>query len=222
MYACVYVRIISGMNAEWRVGVHALLYYAQRSRRIRECRYDLLYMLFSGKLPEYAPTADFLSPHHCRLCLQPYEPGELGKHLKVCPKSSAEDGAGGAPGVSFRPPLSSSSQDTLQKFSVTANYRREVLGKTLTEWPQQISPQVLRTRLAAFKDEMCDANFQQLPCASCCRLKRRCKLTKVCFPPPTAPQPPAWLPLSQDEWLLYREEWLKAIDHIPFFLARGY
>ena len=35
------------------------------------------------------------------------------------------------------------------------------------------------------------------------RLKRRCKLTNVCFPQRTAPQPPAWLPWSQEGWLLY-------------------
>ena len=42
-------------------------------------------------------------------------------------------------------------------------YRRDVLGRVVTEWPQSVTAQVLRTRLAAFKQELCDANFACAP-----------------------------------------------------------
>ena len=105
----------------------------------------------SFTLPKYSPEPDYLSPMHCRLCLSSYEVGCEEQHLQEC------------------------SQCT------TTEYRRMVLRKVLEEWPQRIPAQVLRSRLAAFKLELCDANFEELPCASCCRLKRRCKLSDVIF-----------------------------------------
>ena len=51
-------------------------------------------------------------------------------------------------------------------------YREHILRRTLAEWPQPISLQVLRNRLAAFKDELSDANFRMRVCASCAREKR--------------------------------------------------
>ena len=35
-------------------------------------------------------------------------------------------------------------------------YRRKVFEEVLAEWPQRIPAQVLRTRLAAFKNVLCD------------------------------------------------------------------
>ena len=35
-------------------------------------------------------------------------------------------------------------------------YRSLVLGQTLRAWPEEVSPQVLRTRLAAYNEELCD------------------------------------------------------------------
>ena len=39
--------------------------------------------------------------------------------------------------------------------------------KTLHGWPQPIPAQLLRTRLAAFKKELCDEQFQELLAALC-------------------------------------------------------
>ena len=103
-------------------------------------------------LPEYAAQPHYLSPSHCRLCLQPFSPGLEEVHLQECGQCTK------------------------------AEYRHRVFRSVLAEWPQPIPAQVLRTRLAAFKEELCDGNFQEMPCASCCRLKRRCKLLRVCFP----------------------------------------
>ena len=84
----------------------------------------------------------------------------------------------------------------------------------LTEWPQRIDAQVLRTRLAAFKMELCDENFQERPCAVCCRLKRRCKLFDVVFPVPDADRPPAWLPWDAEQWLTHRAAWYSSVDKL--------
>jgi len=82
----------------------------------------------------------------------------------------------------------------------------------MAEWPQRIPAQVLRTRLAAFKEELCDANFAQSPCASCCRLKRRCKLVAVTFPSPGSAKAPDWLPWGADAWLKHREAWYASMQ----------
>eukprot|EP00973_Karenia_brevis_P093078 12415539-Karenia_brevis.AAC.1 len=66
----------------------------------------------------------------------------------------------------------------------------------MSEWPQPISPQLLRSRLAALKTEICDESFQLLACASCACQKRRCKLHPVVFPLRDAAHPPTWLSWS--------------------------
>ena len=89
----------------------------------------------------------------------------------------------------------------------------------------QTSPQILRTRLAAFKTELSDDMFRQLPCASCCRLKRKFKLTRVVSPPPDSDALPTWLPWGQSDWLKHREGWyidlnklLSADNYLTLFL----
>ena len=91
------------------------------------------------ELPKYAAQPTFLDPSHCRLCLQVVAPGRLAEHLLTS---------------EHHPGLTES------------QYRRLVLRQTLSEWPQTIPSQVLRTRLAAFKQELCDANYLEKPCAS--------------------------------------------------------
>ena len=97
-----------------------------------------------------------------------------------------------------------------------ATYRRQVLQKTVAEWPQAISPQVLRSRLAAFKKELCDDNYAVLPCAVCARMKRQCKLHKVVFPPRGSDIVPTWLsdivPASQ--WSEFCVQWYSQLDDI--------
>ena len=91
-------------------------------------------------------------------------------------------------------------------------YRHRVLRGTLTEWPQPISPQILRCRLAAFKKELSDLNFLMLSCAVCARQKRRCKLTPVTFPPRSSTSAPAWLPWDDNQWTRHGESWFDAVD----------
>ena len=93
-------------------------------------------------------------------------------------------------------------------------YRKIVLGDALMTWPQPISPQILRSRLAAFKNEMSDASFQLGACACCAREKRRCKLQHVCFPSAASSTAPEWLRYTTEEWLDVREEWFQQVDQL--------
>ena len=128
-------------------------------------------------LPRYQPNPDYLDPSHCRLCLQAVAADEMPAHI-----------------------ISAHQIATMQE------YRHQVFMRTMAEWPQEITPQILRCRLAAFKRELCDENFKELPCACCARMKRNCKLRVVQFPPASADQPPAWLPWDQDAWEAFREQ----------------
>ena len=76
----------------------------------------------TGKaLPTYSDSPEYLSPSHCRLCFQVVEGYAFPQHL-------------------------------LEKHGLTEmQYRAQVLSRTVAEWPQPISPQTLRSRLAAFK-----------------------------------------------------------------------
>ena len=91
-------------------------------------------------------------------------------------------------------------------------YRAAVLRRELAEWPCPVSPQVLRTRLAAFKEKLNDKHFLMGVCGSCAREKRGIKLRRVEFPCPDAPDCPSWLPWTPEEWPRYRGDWYKQLD----------
>ena len=95
-----------------------------------------------------------------------------------------------------------------------AEYRSEVLARTLAEWPQPVTAQVLRSRLTAYKDRQCDASYAMGSCASCARRKRACKLQSVVFPTEDADRPPDWLGYSSDDWLTHRERWYAQVDEL--------
>ena len=141
----------------------------------------------SDPLPTYKPTPEYLDPQHCRLCLESLSHTTLETHLAA----------------------------KHPQYTV-ATYRRQILQKTVAEWPQAISPQVLRSRLAAFKKELCDDNYAVLPCAVCARMKRQCKLHKVVFPPRGSDIVPTWLsdivPASQ--WSDFCVQWYSQLDDI--------
>ena len=86
-------------------------------------------------------------------------------------------------------------------------YRSLVLRQTAQAWPEEISPQVLRTRLAAYKEALCDQNFRLGVCACCAREKLERQLRIVEFPSATCDEPPHWLGWSSSEWLEYRDHW---------------
>lgn len=139
----------------------------------------------SKPLPKYAPTAEFLHPNHCRLCLQ--ECQDLDKHIR--------EHHGG-------------------ELKNRDDYRSVVLNRAFAEWPQEITPQILRTRLAAYKMEMSDANFAMSVCACCARQKRQCKLTQVVFPARLDDTCPAWLGWELENWKKYAHAWFAQVDDI--------
>ena len=98
---------------------------------------QLLVLPAQGSQPllSYAECPKYLSPSHCRLCLQPCDSGDLEEHLRE------------QHGLCYN------------------DYRQQVQSHTVAEWPQAIPPQILRSRLAAFKKEMSDSNFRMLACA---------------------------------------------------------
>ena len=82
-----------------------------------------------------------------------------------------------------------------------AAYRKLVLSMLLHEWPQAVSPQVLRTRLADFKKSLCNANYRMGVCAPAAPARNggaiwkssssRLRLLR---------SPPSWLPWSGPKW----------------------
>ena len=85
-------------------------------------------------LPQYQAEPSYLDPFHCRLCLASVPKGTLQSHL-----------------------VSAHQISSVQK------YRQEVFQRTLAEWPQPITAQILRCNLAAFCSELSDENFKELP-----------------------------------------------------------
>ena len=43
---------------------------------------------------------------------------------------------------------------------------------------------------------------------------RQCKLFRVSFPPVTNLDAPAWLPWSDEEWLVHRHAWCAQVDKV--------
>ena len=195
----------------------------------------------TGTLPTYASTPAYLSPSHCRLCLcdcrgtsaktsgmsrvsGAREVEHSGSILRgVCDDESdgfdlPEDGVDDASGVSSTKACSHGVCAEVVEHLRSEHglspeeYRAVVLRRELGEWPSPISPQVLRTRLAAFKEKLNDEEFLMGVCASCAREKRRVKLLRVTFPRRDAPDCPEWLPWTKDEWPLYRDIWFQQID----------
>ena len=93
-------------------------------------------------------------------------------------------------------------------------YRAAALAHEMAAWPQPVQAQTLRTRLAAYKGRLCDANFELGVCSSCAREKRVCKMVHTIFPPLCDDVPPAWLAWAQEEWLLHRETWYGQMDSL--------
>ena len=139
----------------------------------------------TGPLPTYGATPDYLSAFHCRLCLQALLPSELQGHLCEA-----------------------------HNIPTTQAYRRYVFRRAIAAWPEAILPQLLRCRLAAFKDGLNDATFSLLPCAVCARQKRECKLRVVEFPPSNCAHPPAWLPWDSSSWQSHRETWYNQVHEL--------
>ena len=146
---------------------------------------QLLCLPTDERLPPYSDTPEYIDPEHCRLCLMPVSDAAMESHLQ-----EQHDGL------------------TLEQ------YRRTVLQQSLSAWPEAISPQVLRSRVAAFKTNLCDAKFEMKICACCAREKRREKLSYCRIPSITDEEAPSWLAYTAEEWNVYKESWYSRMDEL--------
>ena len=150
-----------------------------------ESALQLLCLPSKDVLPRYDDHPAYLSPHHCRLCLQPVNDSNLPDHL-----SSQHNGM------------------TLEQ------YRHHVLRSSLTSWPEPIPSQLLRCRLAAFKEQLCDANYGLRSCSCCAREMRTCELRRVNLPSSCESTAPKWLELTDEEWDMYKSTWYETLDEL--------
>ena len=146
---------------------------------------QLLCLPTDERLPPYSDTLEYIDPEHCRLCLMPVSDAAMESHLQ-----EQHDGL------------------TLEQ------YRRTVLQRSLSAWPEAISPQVLRGRLAAFMTNLCDSKFEMKVCGSCAREKRREKLSYCRIPSVMDEEAPSWLSCTADEWSLYKKSWCSRMDEL--------
>ena len=127
----------------------------------------------STTLPPYARRPEYLSPEHCRLCLADCREGSSkGCHGTAlsCPRNGTHDDANASSSWGVHPSVARHLSEAHNGMT-PREYRSLVLGQTLRAWPEEVSPQVLRTRLAAYKEEMCDKNVRLGVCACCAREK---------------------------------------------------
>ena len=161
-------------------------------------------------LASYADTPEPLHPKHCRLCMHDV-------HVEHgVSKASAAGGSATPMARHLR-----SAHDNMTE----RQYRTAVLEDALESWPQPISPQILRARLAGFKAELTDANYRMEACACCARGKKRVKLQEVCLPLPDAEECPAWLSFTIEEWRMHGTKWYDSLDtlfNIEFYMDRGF
>ncbi len=93
-------------------------------------------------------------------------------------------------------------------------YRKEVLSDAVRQWPEEVSPQVLRSRLTAYKQHFSDSNFAKGVCASCARYKRKNRLLEAWFPSSSAESPPEWLEWDKSAWTKFGRQWCQQVDDI--------
>ena len=93
-------------------------------------------------------------------------------------------------------------------------YRHDIFGRVLADWPQKISPQVLRLRLAEYASLLTDEQFAQGTCACCARSKRQIKLVSAQFPPGDSEGAPDRLECSRSDWKKHGVAWCDQIDRL--------
>ena len=156
----------------------------------------------SCPLPQYAPHHEFLHPEHCRLCFAT-RPTDWTAAATTLP-ASVDIGVSDWLSQHVREAHSLSAQE----------YRSQMLARAVAEWPQPITPQVLRSRAYAYKKALCDASYSLSVCACCTREKRRCKLQLVELPGPDAASAPSWLGINAQAWALHGASWYGQMDNL--------
>ena len=81
-----------------------------------------------------------------------------------------------------------------------AEYRHHVLRMTASAGLVEVPSQVTRSRAAAYRSRLSDANYNMGICACCARGERRIQLMRVTFPSMDTQCVPAWFHWSQECW----------------------
>ena len=209
--------------------------YLQRSRRphlttpLDGPALQLPALPINKPLPAYSQKPGFLSPVHCRLCLQSFDEHSRDLCTPVSVGASPDDeedvdgetdpeddeavhdADAGLANVDLDPRLAKHLRDEHDIHSL-AEYRREVFGRVVAGWPQTIPPQVVRARLHAWKNWFTDDRFAYGVCASCARRVSAHDLVDAVFPDLADPDTPDWLGWKPSEWQQHRELWYQRMD----------
>lgn len=136
-------------------------------------------------LPPYRPQADWLPTCHCRLCFCRLSDHKWPQHLE---QHLAE-----IHGIDLQ------------------GYRRRILQDAMTG-TKPTTPQLLRNRLAAYREKAVGPDVTLAACAGCARAKPLSKLQLVQLG--LTDQVPAWLGWSQEDWSLRKTTWLSQLDSL--------
>ena len=133
----------------------------------------------ASELRAYSSKPEYLDPRHCRLCHH-------------------SGGEGPLDAFGLTPELV---RHVLEAHGLLpAEYRHHVLRMTASAGLVEVPSQVLRSRGAAYRSRLCDANFKTGICACCARGERRSQLMRVTFPSMDTQCVPEWLQWSQECW----------------------
>ena len=138
-------------------------------------------------LHAYDQKASYLSPDHCRLCFQ-------GKHEAL----------------SFDLAVHLRAEHDLSM----DGYRQRVLQDAMTYGLRPVPNQLLRTRLAQYRQALTKERVAEGVCAACARAKRHCKLTRVQIGNAPEMPAPAWLLWPDATWRKYGLQWLERLDQL--------
>lgn len=138
-----------------------------------------------ANLSSYHSTPESLSPYHCRLCLEPLDGNSWPQSLQ-------------------------NHLGSVHSLNET-EYRNLLLNDArcgLSPTP----PQLLRARLAAYRDRVVGPDVLLGVCACCARSKPNRKLTDVIFGLPA--RVPAWLEWPQATWAHHSAAWMARVDDL--------
>ena len=93
-------------------------------------------------------------------------------------------------------------------------YRQHVRGRDMASGPQRVTAQVVRSRLAAWKQELNDEAFAEIVCNCCAQSCSRKSVQRVEFPCRAAEIPPVWLGWSPEQWEWFRDSWYDQIHAV--------
>ena len=90
----------------------------------------------------------------------------------------------------------------------------QVLERVVADWPEPVSPQILRTRLTEYKQSLSNENLQKGVCACCACLTPKPELERVDIYAPTADRAPPWMNWDADKWQKFGAAWFEKLNDL--------